>query len=186
VVAVPGINVTDWILIELRDAADASSATSSTTIAKQAAFVTSNGVVIGIGGSEDLQFKVAVNQQLFVIIYHRDHISVMSANALVESDGVYSYDFSTSADQVYGGDAGYKELTTGIYGMVTGDANNDGVVDDLDKNDYWKISAGEYGYYQADFNMNTQVDNVDKNDFWQVNSGTGVKSVKIYKCQVPE
>jgi hypothetical protein len=186
VVAIPGINVTDWILIELRDAADAGSATSATTIARQAAFVTSGGVVIGTDGSEDLQFKVAVNQQLFTVIYHRDHISVMSANALVETDGIYSYDFSTSADQVYGGAAGYKELTAGIWGMVAGDANNDGVINDLDNNNYWKISAGDSGYYSADFNMNTQVDNVDKNELWLINSGMGAKSTVNYKCQVPE
>ncbi len=178
VISVPGINVIDWVLVELRDANNANSAGSGTVIARQAAFVNSDGTIIGMDGSSDLRFNTDVSQQLFVVIYHRDHLAIMSASPLTETDGVYTYDFTTSSAKVYGGTAGYKELIPGIWGMVAGDANNDGAVDDTDNNDYWNITAGNAGYYLSDHNLNTEVDNEDKNDFWLPN--------KIYVSQVPE
>ena len=191
VVSIPGINLVDWILIELRDAPDAVSATSGTIIAKQAAFLKNDGRVVGINGSETIQFNQSVNQQLFVVVWHRDHLGIMSANPVSESGGIYEYDFSTSVDQVYEGYlGGYKELSTGIWGMVAGDANADGYVNDLDKNDNWEIQAGTRGYLSSDFGMDSQVDHTDKNDFWLPNAGDGSQiegsQSNGYKCNVPD
>ncbi len=47
---IPKTNVVDWVLVELRDATDAVSATSATTVARQAAFLKNNGVIVGMDG----------------------------------------------------------------------------------------------------------------------------------------
>ena len=57
---------------------------------------------------------------------HRNHIDIMSANPLTDIGGVYTYDYTTSIDQVYGGIAGYKSIAPGVFGMAGGDADADG------------------------------------------------------------
>ncbi|MEZ5196306.1 MAG: hypothetical protein R2764_07895 [Bacteroidales bacterium] len=46
--------------------------------------------------------------------------------ALVESGGVYSYDFSTGVEKVFGGKNGHKELQPGVWGLISGDGDADG------------------------------------------------------------
>jgi hypothetical protein len=175
VTTIPNSNVVDWVLVELRDATNAASATSSTRIARQAAFLLKNGTVVGLDGISNLQFNNSVSQQLFVVIWHRNHLGVLSANALSETAGVYNYDFSTAMTQVYNGSAGYKLVGSGIYGMAGGDNDADGDVDLIDIAS-WKTDAGKAGYKSTDFDLNTQVSNSDKNDVW-VENGTKTSQV---------
>jgi hypothetical protein len=168
VLAIPNPNVVDWVYIQLRDAASAGEALPSTTIASQAAFLLKDGSVVGIDGSSMLQFNISFSHQLFVIIWHRNHLGIMSANAVTQSSGIYSYDFSTSAAKVHGGNAGYRNMPGGVWGMAAGDANHDGFLD-LGDISIWAAFTGEKGYHDADFNRNIQVNNPDKNNFWLPN-----------------
>jgi len=168
VLSIPNPDVVDWVLIELRDAANAGSATPSTRIARQAAFILKDGSVVGTDGSSILQFNNSFSQQLFVIVWHRNHLGIMTSTGISASGGVYAYDFSTSESQVHGGSNGYKNLTGSIWGMVAGDSNHEGIVNLLDKTE-WTSDAGEKGYRDADFSMDVQVNNVDKNDKWYTN-----------------
>ena len=121
VVSIPNPDVVDWILVEFRDATDAASAIGASTIERQAAFLLRDGSVVGTDGVTHIQFKGAVTEQLFAVVLHRNHVGVMSANPLTVTEGVYTYDFTSSIDQVYGGGAGYKSIAPGIYGMAGGD-----------------------------------------------------------------
>jgi hypothetical protein len=168
VASIPNSNVVDWVLVELRDATDAASATSSTRMARQAAFLLKDGTVVGLDGSSVLQFGNSFNQQLFVIVWHRNHLGVLSANALTQNSGVYSYDFSTAITQAYNANLGYKLIGSGIYGMAGGDQNADGNVDFTDIS-AWKTNAGTTGYQSSDFDLNNQVNNKDKNNIWVEN-----------------
>jgi hypothetical protein len=168
VTSIPNSDIVDWVLIELRDATDAASATSSTRIARQAAFLLKDGSVVGLDGSSVLQFGNSFNQQLFVIVWHRNHLGVLSANALTQNSGVYSYDFSTAITQAYNANLGYKLIGSGIYGMAGGDQNADGSVDFSDIS-AWKTNAGTKGYKSSDFDLNNQVNNKDKNNIWVEN-----------------
>lgn len=167
--AMPNPNVVDWVLIELRDAANAASATSATRIARQAAFLLKDGAVVGADGSSVLQFNNSFSQQLFVIVWHRNHLGIMSANGLTQSGGIYAYDFSTSASQVHGESSGYKNISGSIWGMVAGDATSDGLIN-LSDETQWAAFAGKKGYYGSDFNLNTQVNNPDKDEKWVPNT----------------
>ena len=169
VAAIPNGDVVDWVLIELRDAADAASATSATRIARKAAFLKKDGSIVGTDGTSFLQFNNSITQQLYVVIWHRNHLGVLSANALSETAGVYNYDFSTAMTQAYNGGAGYKLIGSGIYGMAGGDNDADGDVDLTDIAS-WKTDAGNAGYKSTDFDLNTQVSNSDKNDVWVENT----------------
>jgi len=92
---------------------------------------------------------------------------------LIESGGIYSYDYSTDAGQVYGGVLGHKEMSAGVWAMISGDGDANKQVNNSDKNDVWSLQAGNSGYLSGDFNMDQQVDNLDKNDLWSPNSGSG-------------
>jgi hypothetical protein len=115
-------------------------------------------------GASDLEFSVSISDQLFVVLWPRNHLGMMSAFPLTESGGVYSYDFTTAMGMAYLN--GQKSLNGSVYGMYAGDADADGEVGPNDKDSYWALQAGEKGYQSADFDMNTQVNNQDKNDYW--------------------
>ncbi|MBE9492071.1 MAG: hypothetical protein IMY70_04240 [Bacteroidetes bacterium] len=162
--SIPNSEVVDWLLIELRDAIDAPSATPATIKAQQAAFVLKDGSVVGIDGSSILSFNHSIIQSLFVVVWHRNHLGMMSAFALTESAGVYTYNFTTAMGMAYLN--GQKGLNGSVYAMFAGDADGNGEIESIDKDSFWAIQAGEKGYKSADFNMNSQVMNQDKNDFW--------------------
>ena len=166
---IPSSDVVDWILVELRDAPDAASATSATILARQAAFLMSDGSIRAPDGSSNQQFNnITIQQSLFAVIYHRNHLAIMSANPLTETSGVFSYDFTTSVDQAY--NLGQKDLGGSYFGMFAADANADGAVDGSDIS-LWKNCAGMNGYFPVDFSLDGKVGNVDKNDFWYPNLG---------------
>jgi hypothetical protein len=171
------VSAVDWILIELRDTTEAVFASGETVIARQAAFLSDDGTLTGTDGLSTLSFNRSITHSLYVVVRHRNHLSIMSANPLSSVNNIYYYDFTTGTDKVFGGAAGYKQLSGTFWGMATGDFNSNGKVDSADIS-VWKLQAGEYGYYQTDVNHNSEVDNKDKNDFWLNNYGM--------ESQVPE
>ena len=172
------LKMVDWVLVELRDAPDASTAASGTIIARKAAVLTNNGHIRDLSGLINIQFNKKINHQLFVVIWHRNHLGVMSAYPLQFANDTYSYDFSTSANQAYGNSDAQKELVSGIWGMIGGNGRPDLIIDNGDYNLIWKPQAGLNGYKMGDFNLDNQVDNQDKNDILNNNYNS--------ECQVPD
>ena len=168
VASIPNSDIVDWVLVEYRDAATPETATIGATIGKQAAFVLSNGDVVSLDGITLLPFNETLNESLFVVIWHRNHLNVLSSTGLVEMGAVYSYDFTTAQGQAF--ENKQKEVTTGVWGMVGGNGIPDNQIDDLDKNSVWDVEAGMEGYLQGDFNLDGQVNNLDKNQIWTLNS----------------
>ena len=158
--------VVDWVLVQLRTGTD-----SSTTVSSRAGFILSNGTIVDTDGSSQVEFSGIAPGDYYLVVDHRNHLSVMSANPVTLSTSSTRYDFTTGTSQFYGSQA--KEVATGVYGMYAGDANANGQVQNSDKNDYWKTQVGTAGYKSADFNMNGQVQNSDKNDLWKNNVGLG-------------
>ena len=89
------------------------------------------------------------------------------------TSSVASWDFTTGSGQYYGGATGAQELETDVWGMIAGDADGDGQVQNTDKNVEWRSQVGQSGYKEADFNLNGQVQNDDKNLVWRYNVGRG-------------
>jgi hypothetical protein len=173
--AMPNTLVTDWFLLELRDAASATSAIPATSIARQAAFLLNDGSLVGLDGSSLPEFNVEIDQNLFVVFYHRNHLPVMSSTGLIGNAGVYSYDLSTGSGQAYNN--GQKLIGSGVWGMYAGDADASSEVDALDYS-IWRSHAGENGYFGSDVNLDSETGNKDKNDLIYENFGV--------QSQVPE
>ncbi|MCF8379041.1 MAG: hypothetical protein K9H49_05650 [Bacteroidales bacterium] len=168
--SIPGNNIVDWVLIELRNTSG-NAATATNIIYRKSAFVQSNGSLVDLSGSSLLEFPVSFDDHVFLAIYHRNHLGIISGLELIPANGKYTYDFTTGQEKVYGGTAGYKEITPGVWGMVAADANADGSVDTNDKLSGWSPDAGSSGYLNTDFNLDGQTDNIDKNDSWLYNFG---------------
>ncbi|MEZ5195348.1 MAG: hypothetical protein R2764_02785 [Bacteroidales bacterium] len=176
--AIPNIFVVDWVLVELRDAVSPGAAIPSTAIATIPAFVLNTGDVVALDGLSPLLVSAGYTNNLYAVIWNRNHLGVISANPLVESGGVFTYDFSSGSGQAYGAGS-QKNLGGGVYGMISGDGNGDGFIGSDDETAVWTSWAGMYwGYSPADYNYDEQINNIDKNDFWFPNRGAG--------SQIPE
>ncbi len=90
-------NIVDWILVELR-----TGTASSTKVQTRAAFVKSDGIVVGLDGSSPLRFGVP-DGNYYIVVYHRNHLSIMSANTVfLSNSSLANYDFTTGSDKYYG------------------------------------------------------------------------------------
>jgi hypothetical protein len=177
--SIPNTNVTDWVLVELRQTSGgASTATSGTRIAQKPAFLLKTGTITDLDGASVLQMNANVSQNLYVVIWHRNHLVIMSANPVTTTGGVYTYDFSNSSTKAYGGTLAQKQILTGVWCMVAGNGNGDKWVNAGDKLNSWAPAVGKKGYLAGDFDLNTQVNNLDKNDLWLLNT--------TYVSQVPD
>jgi len=159
-------------LVELRETTgNASTATAGTKIGQQAAFILKTGDIVGLDGFSPLRFDLSITNNLFVVIWHRNHIGVISANPVVESGGIYNYNF-TGAGQSNGIES-QNELNTGVWGMISGDVNANGSIETNDKTGLWESEAGQSGFAESDLNLDGQTNNKDKDDYWLPNLGKG-------------
>ncbi len=160
-------DIVDWVLVEFRNASDAANANSGTIINRKAGLLLKDGSIVDESGIKKLSFTTKINQNLFVVIHHRNHLKIMASTALSQSAAIYTYDFTSGISQAY---LDGQKLINGKATLISGDVNSDGTINNDDQL-LWKTKAGNNGYEKADINMNQQVDNQDKNNFWIINNG---------------
>ncbi len=184
-------NTVDWVLVQLRDASDAASAGSGSIMGSQAALLLDDGSIVDVDGNP-LVIKQAYNDGLYLVVYHRNHLGVISNfNVGINGTGTYEYDFSDAVDKAFGGANGHKDLGGGVYGMVSSDGNGNGLVQNTDETAVWKVDLGGSGYQGGDFDMNGLTQNTDETNQWKPNLGGGgqvpSKSANTgYKSQIPK
>lgn len=173
VYSLPNGDIADWVLVELRDPpGDASTADASTSIASQAAFLLTDGSVVSLDGSSGLTFEIASSTNFHVIIWHRNHLGIISADPLIgtsiNNKHIYSYDFTDDPGKAFGGELAQKEVAPNTWSMIGGDGNKNSIVEDGDKS-IWKLDAGKTDYVLSDYNLDGEINNIDKNDIWLKN-----------------
>jgi hypothetical protein len=172
--ATPIVGVVDWVYLEFRETdGDASTATPDKFLDHQAAVVLSNGSIRRPDGVSLVLYTGNITDDLYLIVYHRNHLPVMSASPLYFDFGVYEYDFTTALSGAY--QNGQKSIGGGLFGMFGGNSDGNGIIDDDDKDLNWSAEAGNAGYHAADLNLDGQVNNQDKDDLWVPNLGAGSK-----------
>lgn len=187
------LNVVDWVLVELRDATAPELATPATKLAgwPKAMFVRTDGQLVDLDGFLPEIGNPVVNNNLYIVIRHRNHVDIMSADGLLLTGNTYSYDFTGSVNQAYGGSLGYKLLNGGACGMASGDMDADGKVFASDFVE-WATDSGLgdiYSLGDLDFDGN-----VFASDFvlWAGNSGLDYPveaiqpDVPVFVTQVPD
>ena len=163
--------ITDWVLVQLR-----SSATGS-AVASKSAFLRKDGRIVADDGSTaEIQLD-APPGDYFIVVKQRNHLAVMSANAVPLSASIGTlYDFTASQAAAYGTNA-LKEVATGTFAMLAGDGNAGGDVDALDRNLVWRPENGTHWTYQkyGDFNLDGSIDAIDRNLYWRANNGAATQ-----------
>lgn len=164
--------IVDWILFELRETTgEAETAISDSIIAQKAVILLKDGSIVDTSLLNLPIFNIQVKNNLFVVLWHRNHLGIMSAIPVTESDGVYNYDFTLDESQTFGGLAAIKELVLGTWGMIGGDNDGNGIINASDKSNYWLFNAGKNGYLPSDLNLDGEVQNQDKIEVWLDNIG---------------
>jgi len=165
----------DWVQVELRQAASAAEATLETKLTgwPKSFFLLSNGAIVDMDGTSLPTFDntlITSGNNLYVIVRHRNHIAIMSAVGMTAGENSYTYDFTAALSKAYGAEAGYKEIASGVFGMVAGDIDGDGNILGSDFIS-WALNSGFSSVYSnADLDFDT---NILGSDFtkWAINSG---------------
>ena len=163
-------NVVDWVLVELRDADSPANADAASTFEKHAAFLLNDGSIVDLDGSSPLAYTISYSKKLYPVILQLNHLAVISGTNLQrDASGVYAFDFTNGG--AYGGAAGQKQVSAGVWAMFGGDGSGNGSINNPTDIDAWKFNAGEKGYFYGDYNLDSEVDNNDKNDICVPNIG---------------
>ena len=148
--SVPSVpdGVVDWVLVELRS-------DINTVFQTRSAFLMSDGSIHDIDGSDHVNFNGISDGNYYIVIKHRNHLSVMSVNAVpLPNSPETTYDFTTGSDKYYGTINGAKQLGTGVWGMIAGDVDGSGDFGPFDLiNVRSGIVNGETGYLSKDVDL---------------------------------
>jgi len=114
----------DWILVELRDIIN-----PDIIVARRACILLNNGELVDTNLTTPVKFPGIEPGFYFLCINHRNHFPVMSAKPVALPNSV-SYDFNDTLNfpPYGGGSQSLIEIDTGIFGMISGDVNNDGLL----------------------------------------------------------
>ena len=158
-------NIVDWVLVEIRGGVY-----SNTTIARRAAFLKNDGRVVDLDGNSPLRFDFLPEGAYYIVIRHRNHLSVMSSLPVIMTDSTALYDFSTAQAKAYGINPMFN-LGNNVYGMYAGDGDANGGISSIDRNNIWFPEKGKTGYQKGDFNLDGIVNDTDLNFFWSISNG---------------
>ncbi|MCE7996951.1 MAG: hypothetical protein HEP71_33625 [Roseivirga sp.] len=164
----------DWVLVELREAGSAAAALNATKKGSTAGFLMSDGTIKATDGTSDLTLSLSGNtgSDFFVVVYHRNHLPIMSASAVAGNSGTLTIDFTGNSANTHQTTTALVSIAGGKFAMPAGDADGDGDVDATDLAT-WQVQNGvvfSYNSTNGDFNLDGEINAVDRNDFQQKNT----------------
>ena len=159
-VAVVGDRIVDWIQVQLRTA-------PGTPLITKPALIQRDGDIVGLDGTSPVEIN-ALNGNYHIALLHRNHLGVMSLNAVpLTIAGFNQFDFTDNVDPAYATFGTNAQTVIGLYRyMWAGDATGNGQIRyNGGGNDRSAIltllsnnTAGSVnGYHKEDINMNGQV-----------------------------
>ncbi len=162
VAAIPSADVVDWVLVEVRDATDAASATSATIAGTVAGFLMKDGSIVGLDGVSPLPFKTLITNNAYFVIIQRNHLAVMTSSSPTESFNNYTYDFTDAVTKAYGtGSLTLVDTGPNKFALYAGETNNSGIITYADKQPI-DNEINQSGYRLADTNFSGIVTYADK------------------------
>ncbi|MGB0430126.1 MAG: hypothetical protein ACPGLV_06595 [Bacteroidia bacterium] len=163
--------IVDWVMVEFRTGTDA-----STSFWKKSLFLTEDGYLRDNKGNAATIERPDYNS-FYVVITARNHLGVMTSTKCSIQGGAIAYDFTTAQSKAYTTGANPMiEVSTGVYGLISGDANGDGTINALDAME-WHGNTGSSGYKKADLNLDNQVNSNDKS-VWENRNGRSIQYPK--------
>lgn len=160
-------NMVDWVLVELR------SAPGGPAVDRTAGLLMSDGMILNTDLDGSIRFDgITSAQSYYVVVHHRNHLPVMSLNPVAVPNLILHNFADTLNFPPYGtGKLAMSKLESGVYGMISGDVNNDGVLKysgpqndrGLIMNQIYYVTGAPAitqtieGYYDEDLTMNKVV-----------------------------
>ena len=163
-----GDDIVDWVFIEVRDGT-----TPTTVVQTQSALIQRDGDIVDVDGESNITMEGLANGNYRIAVRHRNHLGMIMPTAqAISSSTPFEFDFTIAANQ--GSGQPQLEITSGVFGLWSGDANADGSINAFDSNSLWRPQNGAtYNYLNstADFNLDASVNAVDNNAHWRVGNG---------------
>jgi len=167
--------VVDWVLVSLRS----DPAGTGGPVCQKAALLHSNGHIEFVAGFDCCDLDLTGTY--YLVIEHRNHLIVMSPDALPIVGSKITCDFRHMQSYIddpygFGTFAGQKEILPGVYSMVAGngDQNSKAASDtdiNFDDRTYWELQNGTIGRYRnGDYNLNGDT-NYNDRTLWEFNNG---------------
>jgi hypothetical protein len=167
--------IVDWVLIELRSAAD-----SSFIKASRAALLQRDGDIVDLDGISPVRFNRLAPAHYYVVISHRNHLSIMTVSPIqLFATGTSLLDFSAGQLPLFGIQPQQvipiSSISSGIHVMIGGDADFNGQIQNADDVNHWSLEVGASSYWGADYDCDGQVQNNDRVWIWSPNVGKGTQ-----------
>jgi hypothetical protein len=139
----------DNITVELHDATTLETTVATTTTA----MLQTNGTAVAT-------FSSAPSGSFYVVVKHRNSLETWSATPITVGATPASYNFTDAASKAYG--SNMRMLETGVYGIYSGDLNQDGFIEGTDYDSLnADTSASAEGYQTTDINGDGFVEGLD-------------------------
>ncbi|MBK7212177.1 MAG: hypothetical protein IPH88_02530 [Bacteroidales bacterium] len=139
--------VADQVTLELRDGTTG------------AVVYTMANLDLSTSGMITTTVPAAYSGSYYIYAKHRNSLTTSTAAAVLFAGSSISYDFTTSADQAFGNN---QQTLSGVFGMYSGDENQDGIIDSSDMIDADNDATGfAVGYIATDINGDGLVDSSD-------------------------
>ncbi len=116
-------NAVDWVLVELRSTYNGAAVTNG----RAAGFLLSDGSIVDTNGTDAIRFWDITPGYYYVVVKHRNHLPIMTADSIYLSNASSLYDFTSGQGKAYGTDTTtfqskpMSALGDGRYGMRAGD-----------------------------------------------------------------
>ena len=142
------------------------------------ALVESQTVTLDANGLSNPVYTTAVNGTPYYIVIKSDNgLETWSAAPQTFTGSALTYDFTTAATQAYGSNM----LLVGTkWCIISGDVNQDGSIDGLDRSVCWN-ERNLIGVYASDLNGDGSVDGLDRSIAWNNRNLTVAKPALVAK-----
>ncbi len=156
--------IVDWVLIELR-------ATLTKKVKRFTALLKDDGTILNLDASKNFTNLNIPDGNYYLVIYHRNHLPIMSSSKISVKNSVMTYDFTIALNKAYGANSMTK-LKNGKFAMYAGDTDGNRIIND---NDYKVIKNNIFssGYVNGDTDMNGIVNVLD---YSKINKNLNIKS----------
>ncbi len=161
-------NTIDWVLVEIRDAAD-----MNQIIEQKAALLLADGRIVDFDNVEGVHFfNLVDNTPYYMSVRARNHLAVISSNPIVVPN-VNTFDLTNPAN-IMGGISQLVLVDNNIYGLMGGDFDGDGVISVEDYNRFQQQLSGINTYQLGDGNLDGNITTTDFNIYRPNASKIGV------------
>jgi hypothetical protein len=145
------------------------------------ALVATTTAMLQTDGNAVATFSTAPTGSLYIVVKHRNSVQTWSATAQTVGSAALTYDFTNAANKAFGDNM--IMLGSGVYGIYSGDFNQDGYVDIFDFPSYDGVNQSggtlDFTYEVTDLNGDGYIDIFDFPIYDQNNQG-GVQSILPY------